>query len=368
MIMSNARIALFVPSLNGGGAERVMVLLANGIAERGLPVDLVTLCSEGTYRNEVSPDVNVVNLSARRMLLSIFPLLKYLRKSRPFALISALDYANIIAVCAQKLSLVATRVVVTEHSTLSISCANADRGLGRLVPFLVRHFYKRAHGILAVSSGVADDLARVLDIDREAIRVAYNPVVTEKMITRSYETIDHPWLADGQQPFILAAGRLTGAKDFPTLIRAFKKLRDTDDVRLVILGEGSQREQLEKLVAELELEGTVLLPGFSDNPYAWMRRSALFVLSSAWEGFGNVLVEAMACGVPVVSTNCPSGPAEILENGKWGRLVPVGDADALAKAMHDSLTDAEPPSVITRSRRFDVSNAVDEYLAAIHAD
>ncbi len=365
---SNARIALFVPSLNGGGAERVMVFLANGIAERGLPVDLVTLCSEGAYRSEVSPDVNVVDLSARRMLLSIFPLFRYLRKSRPFALISALDYANIVAVCAQKLSLVDTRVVVTEHNTLSISCANAARSLGRLVPFLVRHFYRHAHGILAVSSGVADDLARVVNIDRQAIRVAYNPVVTEKMIARSYEPIDHPWLADGQQPFVLAAGRLTGAKDFPTLIRAFKKLRGTDDVRLVILGEGPQREQLEKLVSELELEGAVLLPGFLDNPYAWMRRSALFVLSSAWEGFGNVLVEAMACGVPVVSTNCPSGPAEILENGKWGRLVPVGDADALAKAMHESLIDVEPPSVITRSRRFDVSNAVDEYLAAIHAD
>lgn len=365
---SNSRIALFVPSLNGGGAERVMVLLANGIAERGYSVDLVTLCSEGAYRGEVSPDVNVVDLSAKRMLLSIFPLFRYLRKFRPFALVSALDYANIIAVCAQRLSLVATRVVVTEHSTLSISNANDARGLGRLVPFLMRHFYRHAHGILAVSSGVADDLARVLNLDRQAVRVAYNPVVTERMISRSYEIIDHPWLADGQQPFVLAAGRLTGAKDFPTLIRAFKKLRDTDDVRLVILGEGPQREQLEKLVAELKLEGSVLLPGFSGDPYAWMRRSALFVLSSAWEGFGNVLVEAMACGTPVVSTNCPSGPAEILENGKWGRLVPVGDANALAKAMHESLADGEPPSVITRSRRFDVSNAVDEYLAAIHAD
>lgn len=364
---SNSRIALFVPSLNGGGAERVMVLLANGIAERGYSVDLVTLCSEGTYRGEVSPDVNVVDLSARRMLTSIFPLFRYLRKSRPFALISALDYANIIAVCAQWMSLVDSRIIVTEHNTLSISCANADRGLGRLVPFLVRHFYKRAHGILAVSSGVADDLARVLDIDRKKIRLAYNPVVTGEMIARSYEAVEHSWLSDGQQPFVLAVGRLTGAKDFPTLIRAFKKLRDTDDVRLVILGEGAQRDQLEKLVAELGLETVVVLPGFSDNPYAWMRKSALFVLSSAWEGFGNVLVEAMACGVPVVSTNCPSGPAEILENGKWGRLVPVGDADALAKAMHESLADIEPPDVVTRSRRFDVTNAVDEYLAAIHA-
>lgn len=164
---------------------------------------------------------------------------------------------------------------MTEHNTLSISNANDARAVRRLVPFLMRHFYRHAHGILAVSSGVADDLARMLNIDRQAIRVAYNPVVTEKMITRSYETIDHPWLADGQQPFILAVGRLTGAKDFPTLIRAFKQLRDIDDVRLVILGEGPQREQLEKLVLELELQGSVLLPGFSDNPFAWMRRSAL---------------------------------------------------------------------------------------------
>jgi glycosyltransferase involved in cell wall biosynthesis len=169
----------------------------------------------------------------------------------------------------------------------------------------------------------------------------------------------------GAPPVILAVGRLTLQKDFPTLIRAFARLRARRSARLVILGEGELRDELEALVAELGLTADVALPGFVDNPFSWMRGSALFVLSSAWEGFGNVLVEAMACGTPVVSTDCPSGPAEILENGKWGRLAAVGDAEALARAIAEALDDPNPPDVRARAAFFSVERSVDAYLAIL---
>jgi glycosyltransferase involved in cell wall biosynthesis len=164
---------------------------------------------------------------------------------------------------------------------------------------------------------------------------------------------------------VLGVGRLTAQKDFPSLIRAFAKVRAQKPCRLVILGEGELRGELEALVASLDLSADVALPGFTDNPFAWMRQSSLFVLSSAWEGFGNVLVEAMACGTPVVSTNCPSGPAEILENGRWGRLVPVGDVDALADAMLATLAETTHADVATRAQDFGVEQAVAGYLGLL---
>jgi glycosyltransferase involved in cell wall biosynthesis len=216
-----------------------------------------------------------------------------------------------------------------------------------------------------VSVGVADDLAETIAFPRHRITVVYNPIVTAALIARSHETIAHPWLVPGAPPVILAVGRLTLPKDFPTLIRAFARLRAGRSARLVILGEGELRDELEALVAELGLTADVALPGFTDNPFSWMRRSALFVLSSAWEGLPTVLVEAMACGTPVVSTDCRSGPAEILEGGKWGRLAPVKDVEALAAAMATTLEETEHPDVAQRALDFGVDRAVDGYLQAV---
>ncbi|NLO89188.1 MAG: glycosyltransferase, partial [Clostridia bacterium] len=187
--------------------------------------------------------------------------------------------------------------------------------------------------VVAVSQGVADDLVKTTGLMRELIKVIYNPIVTPELLEKAKESIGHPWFKPGQPPVILSAGRLTAAKDFPTLIHAFARVRAERLARLMILGEGEERPNLESLVRELGLESDVSMPEFVENPYAYMARAAVFVLSSAWEGFGNVLVEAMAVGTPVVSTDCPSGPAEILEGGKWGKLVPVGDVEKLAKAL-----------------------------------
>ena len=355
------RVAVYLPSLRGGGAERVMVTLANGFAARGYAVDLVLATAEGPYLKDVDAAVRVVDLKARRVATSLPALVRYLRRERPVAMLAAMGHSNVIAVLARRLALVPTRVVVSERANFSISKANAS-WRGDLVGWFMRRAYPKAHGITAVSEGVADDLANALGLSRSSIEVIYNPVVTDTLLLRSREAPEHPWLEDGGGPVILSVGRLTIQKGFSTLIHAFARLRQAREARLIILGEGELRPDLEKLIADLGLDSDVVLPGFSGNPFTYMRLAKLFVLSSAWEGLPNVLIQAMACGTPVVSTDCPSGPAEILENGKWGRMVPVGDVDALAKAMAEALDEKEHPDVAARAAEFNVDRAVEGYL------
>ncbi|NWO57347.1 MULTISPECIES: glycosyltransferase [Chromohalobacter] len=356
------RIAVFLPSLAGGGAERVMVTLANGFAARGVPVDLVVVAAEGAYLEDVSPRVRLVELGASRVLFSLPALVRYLRRERPHALLSALNHANIVALWARKLARTRTRLVVSERNTLSRDLSS-DR-FERVVPWLMRLSYPTADAIVAVSGGVADDLAQTVRLPRERIDVVYNPI-NSNLPLLSEAPVVHPWLAEGEPPVIVAAGRLTVQKDFATLVEAFAMVRRTHRARLVILGEGELRATLEARIEELGIAEDVALPGFVDNPYPWMRQASLFVLSSAWEGFCNVLAEAMACGTPVVSTDCPSGSAEILENGKWGRLVPVGDASALARAIAATLDDETHPDVRHRARSFDLHQALRGYLRAL---
>ncbi|WP_277811577.1 glycosyltransferase [Chromohalobacter canadensis] len=356
------RIAVFLPSLAGGGAERVMVTLANGFATHGVPVDLVVVAAEGAYLEDVSPHVRLVELGASRVLFSLPALVRYLRRERPHALLSALNHANIVALWARKLARTKTRLVVSERNNLSsaMSSGRFKRGL----PWLMRLSYPSADAIVAVSSGVADDLAQTVRLPRERIDVVYNPINSN--LPRLCEVpVEHPWLVEGEPPVIVAAGRLAVQKDFATLVEAFAMVRQTHRARLVILGEGELRATLEARIAELGIGDDVALPGFVDNPYPWMRKASLFVLSSAWEGFCNVLAEAMACGTPVVSTNCPSGSAEILEDGKWGRLVPVGDASALARAISETLNDETHPDVCHRARSFNLQQALSGYLHAL---
>lgn len=356
------RLALFLPSLRGGGAERVMVHLARGFAERGFQVDLVLAKAEGPYLAEVPPSVRVVDLRASRVLFSLPGLVRYLRKERPYALLSALNHANVIVCLAHRLARVPSRLVISEHTTLSASRPQNARG--RLLPWFMRWTYPWADAVIAVSQGVAEDLVRTLGISAERVKVIYNPVVDDDLLTKSKEPLDHPWFTEGAPPVILGVGRLTEAKDFPNLIRAFALVRAQRPARLMILGEGELRPQLEALVHELGLQDDVALPGFVENPYAYMARAAVFVLSSRWEGFGNVLVEAMACGTPVVSTDCPSGPREILDHGKYGRLVPVGDVKSLAESILKAM-DEPPYRDLSRVAEFTLEKSLERYGAVL---
>ena len=359
-------IALFLPSLRGGGAEKVMVNLALGFVEQGLKVDLVLAKAEGPYLSRVPEEVRVVDLGARRVLYSLPGLVRYLRRERPQAMLSALNYANIVAIWAKLLARVQTHLVVSEHNTLSCSTQNASSVRVKLLPLLIKIFYPYADAVVAVSHGVAEDLITMTGLPMEKVKVIYNPVITPELFAKAEEPLGHPWFRPGEPPVVLGVGRLTKQKDFPTLIRAFALVRKERPARLMILGEGEERPKLETLARELGIEEDFVLPGFVENPYKYMKRASAFVLSSRWEGLPAVLIEALALGVPVISTNCPSGPAEILEHGKWGCLVPVGEPHLLARAILEILqNDVRIPSHKTAWERFSKENAVIAYLQVL---
>lgn len=365
MTLNDNSISLFLPSFTGAGAERAALHLTQGFVERGLKIDLVLQNAVGAFLTKVPPEVRVVDLRSPGLLHKLLALIRYLQRERPTVLLSMLDNVN-VAAWAQRLSGVPTRVVVCVQNTLS----QDFRGVkGKLKPYLVRYSYPWVDEIVAVSQGVAEDLARISGLALEDIQVIYNPVVTPDLFEKVKEPIDHPWFAPEEPAVILGVGRLVIQKDFPTLIRAFALVRQHCPVRLLILGEGEKRPQIEGLIHELGLEDEVALPGFVANSYAYMARAAVFVLSSAWEGLPTVLIEAIATGTPVVSTECPSGPAEILDNGKYGRLVPVGDVEALADAILATLCKPIDPKILRqRSRAFSIERSVDQYLEVLKID
>lgn len=357
---------MYLPSLRGGGAERVMVTLANAFAERGYATDLVLATAEGPYLKDLSDQVRVVDLHAGRVSKALLPLARYLRRERPRAMLSAMNHANVVAIAARMLARVPCRLVVSEHTTISISAARAQGAVAKAVYALVPWAYRRADAIVAVSRESAADLERFARLPAGSVRAIYNPFDLDRIRRLAAEPLDHPWFAPGQPPVVLAIGRLTEPKDFPSLIRAFAAIRSCRPARLLILGEGELRGELEALVRSCGLTADdVQMPGFVANPFAYLSRCAVFVLSSRWEGFGNVLVEAMACGAPVVSTDCPSGPREILEDGRWGRLVPVRDVEALADAMVATLDEKTHPDAMARTAEFGVGKAVEHYLKVL---
>ncbi len=359
-------IALFLPSLAGGGAERVMLNLAGGLARRGLPVDLVLAGADGSFVDQVPAGVHVVDLGTRRVLRSIPGLIQYLRRRRPSVLLTAMDHANLVGLWSARLAGVPVRVIPSVHVAYSPAFLATLDWRGRLLLRLAWRAYRNAAKVVAVSQGVADHLRRIVGLAVDRVVVIHNPIVFPLLASRAAAPVDEAWYGTGQPPVILGIGRLEPQKDFATLIRAVATLRRDRPVRLRILGEGPLRGDLEALVREQGLEGEAQLAGFCDNPFAQMRHAGVVVLSSIFEGFGNVLVEAMACGTPVVSTDCPSGPAEILGGGRFGRLVGVGDVPALAAAIGATIDQPPDPQVLrARADDFSVDRVVRRYLEVL---
>lgn len=338
----------------------MMVNLAHGLAKHDLKLDVVLASATGPFVGALPETVNVINLKSKSVLRSLPALVRYLRLEEPDVLLSTLHYANLVALTARRLAGGKTRVFLREANMLSVG--NTDGFKMRTILALVKRLYPWADAVIGVSQGVSNDVRSFVPMPEQKVYTVYNPVVTNELYRQREEAVDHPWFESSGE-VILGVGRLTEQKDFSTLIRAFAKLRLEREAKLIILGEGEQRDALQALVAELDLSKHVDMPGFVNNPFAFMRHASVFVLSSAWEGLPGVLIQALACGCPVVSTDCPSGPREVLEQGRYGELVPVGDAVAMAQAIVNTLNKPlESAKLEERAQAFSVASSTKAYL------
>jgi glycosyltransferase involved in cell wall biosynthesis len=361
--LAGRRIAVFIQSLTIGGAEASAINLIKGLVERGVQVDLLLANRYGRLLSKVPPQVMIVDLKGKRVLFSLIPLLRYLQSQRPDLLYSIQTHTSLIAIWAARLVQVHVPLVISEHTILSISHVASSSLRKRLIIALARVFFRYADAAICISQGVAEDFFETIRMPRQKIHVVYNPVISPDFEQQSRESIFHPWFTPDALPVILAVGRLATAKDYPTLLRAFSIVCQERPAHLLILGEGSERLRLERLARQLGIVEKIQMPGFVENPFPYMAHARMLVLSSRWEGFGNVLVEALACGTPVVSTDCKSGPGEILENGRFGRLVPVGDPKALAEAILETMqTTTDRALLIQRARDFTLDESVRKYI------
>ena len=335
------KISLFLENLSAGGEEQILSRLASNFAEEDFIVDLILIKAEGPFLKNISPSVNIVDFNLSSPYLSFLKLIAYLRREKPNAMISTMELSNLIFLICKKLSGVDTKSIIRTANTVS----RHHRVLYKkwIEKVMLRMIYPWADTIIAVSYGVAGDLSRYANLPLESIRTIYNPVINSELIQKSKEPISHPWFTSNMPPVLLAVGRLTKQKNYPRLIRAFSKVLGEINANLLILGAGNEKKKLMEIISNLGIEENVQLAGFVQNPYAYMANASVFVLSSDWEGLPTVLIEAMACGCPVVATNCPSGPDEILDGGKYGHLVPLNDVDALAKAILNSLSSDSRP-------------------------
>jgi glycosyltransferase involved in cell wall biosynthesis len=353
------RLAILAATSGHSGVDRNLGNLIPAFAARGVAVDVLRIRNHGPYLEHPPAGVRLVELGTAHVNTSLPALMRYLRREQPDALLADKDKVNRLALWARRLTGVHTRVAVR----LGINVSQNLETRGALQRWTqrtsIRRFYRWADAIVVPSEGVAADLAQLGRLPRERITVLPNPVVTPELLARAAQPAGHPWLDETSLPVVLGVGELSERKDFETLLRAFALVRRERPCRLVIVGRGRERERLLALAANLGVADDVALPGFVRNPFAYMHRAAVFVLSSRFEGFGNVLVEALAAGAPVVSTDCPSGPSEILGGGRYGKLVPIGGVAAMARAIAATLD--HPPSPALRRE------AIERYLVEVSA-
>jgi len=343
-------IVLVSPTLGAGGAERTVIALANNLAmQRDYRLTLVvasTRGDKGRLKPEVCPAVELVDFDCDRVVNLMRMLPAWLSKTSPDVLISSQTHTNIMCYFAAKWAGFKGRLIVREVSTPSINLKHLTRLKKTALQVLMRYVYRRASHVVTVSHGVADDLERYLRVSLPHMRVIYNPVVSPSLYERAQEELLHPWFVDERScPVMLAVGRLNQAKDYQLLIHAFAEVVQIKPVRLMILGEGEERASLEQMVRDLNLEAVVSLQGFDPNPFRYMARCDLYVMSSRWEGLPGALIQAMALGASVISTDCPSGPREILQDGRLGVLVPSGNVEAMRMAIITVLDQAAVPDI-----------------------
>lgn len=359
------RIANFIPSLSGGGAERVVINLLHSFDRHEVTPILITGSATGPFADKIPDDVEVIDLKTPQMRKATRALVKVMNKQQPDLLISHLSHANIATLRAARKAIYRPTIAVVEHMTMSAYKGQRWRDL--LIKPLAKRLYPQADHIISVSNDAARDLERVLSLSKHSVKTIYNPVVSPELERQASQTIDHP-LSLFEGKLILGVGRLSQQKDFSNLILAFSKLHAKSEtpLHLAIVGTGEQEDFLETQIAKHGLQQAVSLVGFQENPYAWMRRADLFVLSSRWEALPTVLIEAMACGTNVVSTDCPSGPREILPPELHSHLVETGNPSALARKIYRILENPinEQPWK-TAASRFSFARAAAAYSELI---
>lgn len=350
--------------MRGGGAEKVFLTMANYFASKNYDVVVLLTKKEGPYLSLLHKEINIVELSGKRVVLDFRELLSYLNKNKVDVFFSAQTHCNVMLAAASIVSNSCAKFIVTEHSHYSINNRNSKIFSHSIVKAIIKKLYSRIHGVVAVSQGVKVDLIKEIKLPPEKIKVIYNPFEINIIKELAKAVVEHKWfIPERNFKTIISVGRYTEAKDFLNLIKAFAILKKKINVRLIILGEGELREELQSLIYKLKLDKYIELYGFVDNPFAYINKADLFVLSSKFEGLPNVLIESMICGVPLVSTDCPSGPSEILENGKWGRLVSVGDPNKLAEAMLLTLEQNNDLDYSIRIKDFDVNAICEQYIS-----
>lgn len=342
--MKKIKITFFLPNLKAGGAERVILNLISGLNKEGFQITLLLREFKGEFKNHICKDVFISELKTSNIFFVFFKIINYFRKNSPDIFISSFAYSNIISILARYFSFSKTKIIIIEHTPFSQAALEKKNVFRRVIDFLTLVFlrkltYPNAEAIICVSRGIAKEINNIKGIAKNKIRVIYNGIVSDEIYKQSKEPIEEKCFHEPKLPIILAVGRLIIAKDYPTLLKAFALIRQERPAYLVILGEGEEQINLEELAEKLQISKDVVFLGFKENPYKYMANALVYVLSSKREGFASVLAEAMTCGVPIVSTDCKSGPNEIIKNGENGILVPVGDIKALARAIIKILDD-----------------------------
>lgn len=355
-------LAIYLPLLIEGGAEHAILRLVNAIVARDYRVDLVLSKAAGPYLSRVDPRVRVVDLRSHRAAASLPGFVRYLRRERPEALLSGTTHGSVVALLAKRLGRSKARIVLRAGSS-SLPRRFSIRGL------LVRWLFPRSDSVICNSQGVAELIHTEGGVPVRKIHVIHNPVVSDELRSLARKPADHRWLQSREGATVVSVGRLFPEKDYPTLIKAFEIVNERHPAHLVVFGEGPERQALELEVDQRGLSDRVAFPGFVSNPYADVARADVFVLSSKREGSPNALIEALFLGVPLVATDCPTGPREILEGGKYGQLVPVGDSEAMADAILDAIKSGRNAPYPEESwRRFEIEGVVDAYLAQLLPD
>lgn len=374
-------VVLFLSGLAGGGAQRRMLTLAGAFAGRGHGVSLLAVRPSGPFREQVPAGVEVLAVGglqwhwpirgldrALSVLVAIPALSRRLQALRPDVVLATSDPANVAALAARALRRLPVPVVAVVNTDHSAALARRSPIVRVVLRRILVWAYRSADAVIAISAGSSRFVRTLAGLPENGVTTIFNPIDSVGIERLAAAPLPHPWLQDRCVPVVLVVCKLKPQKDLPTLIHAFAQARSLRTLRLLVLGEGELQPELERLVHQLGLANDVAFEGFVANPFAYMARASVLVLSSAWEGLSNVLLEALACGCPVVSTDCPSGPREILDDGRYGKLVPVGDAATLAEAMLAVLDQpAEPDRLRARARTFSVSAAAERYLGLIEA-